>query len=692
MAKKILDFNHSSIVEKIKQYYKAENSKIKDSKKKYLVKEFLEEYPEIQNLCRKDIFKWEEVPGEDDARLKEYLAEKFQFSDIRDSIFRKEGTIISIEFNENVIKLTLDEESEIVILQLNSDNSSDLVLRKEKGKSNVYRYEFDYSLDSNLPIDLISRKPSDSKSNRKSTLKNQYFYSLFFVASTKEMPKSLERAMQFYKFYLSAIVDSDRFEIILVPSDITKISSDNKKFLRQNGFGLWTFPKSTPKIEIQSTNNQILIGQEIQKILDKHPISSNSEKLVGDITKTVIILNDYTVNSLVGAKLEQFGKSYIDRYLMNTIFELKNISYRDVLLDYIAQQLTEKSDEYEFANEVFSELWSTQIGLQYTEFLKKFEPSLQYIFAETREKNDPIYRDHYLHQFQVFLLGLPIIDCYYDEFKKSYENPELCWLIAASFHDIAYPIEKYHQWIKSCFDMVCKIDRDPIELELKQQFIDEKLLGCMGYLICEYCKVYEKQPQLTHNWLVEKDKTIQFFYDQISRHKNHGVMSSISLLKMIQLEENKNKIKEKFQKEKDPFDYCLKNIFMPSSLAIALHDKKVWDITTEIKFADDPLTFLLIFCDTVQEWGRPSKAEEKEAINKGMKFYLNKYACRDTTVEIVLKTPDCEKTEEFFTNKQQEIKKIEKFLKQPHSINFKIKLWDKNDDGEDFSMKGPKNR
>jgi hypothetical protein len=703
MKESELEFNHSSLVQKIRLYYEDQNKKIRVPEKKFEIKEFLDEYPEIQNSCRKDIFRWEEIPGKDENRLKDYLKEKFNVSGIDKSAFKKEPKKISIKIEQNAIILILDEEREVVTLKFNSEKSSDLVLRKEKGKMTVYQYEYDYSLDSNLPIDLIIRNTLLNKKSTKKPQAKHYFYFLFFVASTKELPKSLERAMQFYKFYLSGIVESDKFEIILVPSENTIINSGNKKFLRDNGFGLWTFKKSSsiPRIEIEPITNSALINNIIQKVFDKYPVFPESKKIVANLSKTINSSNEYTVHSLVGAKLEQFGKSYIDRYLMNKIFNLKKISYRDKLLEYITQQLTEKSDEYEFANEVFSQLWSTNIGLKYTEFLKKFEPSLQYLFAETREKNDPIYRDHYLHQFQVFLLGLPIIDNYYDDFCKYYDSPEICWLIASSFHDIAYPVEMYHHWIKSCFDMVCKIEQDPIELKLKSQFIDEKILASMGYLICEYCKIYEKNPELKHNWLMEKDAIIQFFYQKISREKNHGLMSSISLLKMIQINANKKKIINKFKEKPDPFDYALKKIFMPSSLAIALHDKKAWKmiekkkewpLISEIQFEDDPLTFLLIYCDAVQEWGRPSKAEEKEEINKGMKFYLHDYIFKDKIVKIILKTPDCEKTEDFFTNKQKELKNIAQFLKEPKSISFKIHLSDKNNDGEDFAMKGPKSR
>ena len=54
-----------------------------------------------------------------------------------------------------------------------------------------------------------------------------------------------------------------------------------------------------------------------------------------------------------------------------------------------------------------------------------------------------------------------------------------------------------------------------------------------------------------------------------------------------------------------------------------LKDKEHWEKLDEkcpiplIKYETDPLTFLLIFCDSFQEWGRPFKSKEEYYIKEG---------------------------------------------------------------------------
>lgn len=132
MKESELEFNHSSLVQKIRLYHEDQNKKIMVPEKKFEIKEFLDEYPEIQNSCRKDIFRWEEIPGKDENRLKDYLKEKFNVSGIHKSTFKKEPKKISIKIEQNAIILILDEEREVVTLKFNSEKSSELVLRKKR--------------------------------------------------------------------------------------------------------------------------------------------------------------------------------------------------------------------------------------------------------------------------------------------------------------------------------------------------------------------------------------------------------------------------------------------------------------------------------------------------------------------------------------------------------------------------------
>ena len=62
------------------------------------------------------------------------------------------------------------------------------------------------------------------------------------------------------------------------------------------------------------------------------------------------------------------------------------------------------------------------------------------------------HRDHYLHQFQVFLMGSCILDKLLDLNHPdiiSNTKIDVQWLIASSFHDMAYPLQLYEDWAKN---------------------------------------------------------------------------------------------------------------------------------------------------------------------------------------------------------------------------------------------------
>lgn len=387
-------------------------------------------------------------------------------------------------------------------------------------------YEADtYSIDIDLPIDIICVEEKLEKNPDKKKREKFCYYTLFLVASANYNSALLENRILFYKFYLSKLISPKRFKMVLVTTD--SIGCIKEKFFQENGIGLWKF------VDIKKEPRKIFSPISLREQMAKD-FEENKEKLKQD--DFPLFFDRYihdAVSAIGGVRPEQFGERYLDRKVMDKIFGLKKICYGEDLSSCINEQLTEKSNEYEFANEVFTKLWGNYIGLPYTKFLKSFEPGLQYIFAARIKKRGRIYRDHYLHQFQVFLLGLPIIDNFYKVFKDKYENPELSWLIASSFHDFAYPIQEYDTWSEEFFKEAFNIKKTPVALELKSNFVDHRFLCCMGYLIDSLCCVHYKR-ELKSNWLDDENALIQFFYKEITDAKNHGILSSISFLKMIQ--------------------------------------------------------------------------------------------------------------------------------------------------------------
>lgn len=590
-----------------------------------------------------------------------------------------------------------------------------------------------------LPIDLISvekrreftelaQKEGTSKKKKTRLVNN---YTLFFVISSRKTLRRknlnyFEKRLSFYLYYFSRISEPQRFRINVIISKSINLPREFIQFCAESGLGLWTIdltdrtrkrkrkeickPKTLRERMIcdfgNAVDNPAEVGEAIGKICrgigikDASSFRKAIKESAGDFT---ILFEKYILeaaDAIAGVTDVEFGRRYLDRELLYQTCRLNKVSYRAKLIELVTQHLDENYDDYEFVSEVFKILWRECFGIPYVKFLETFEPALLHIFAEG--ERDKIYRDHYIHQFQVFLLGLYIIDKCYESFAKKYKRPELCWLVTASFHDMAYPIQLYDDWTDEFFNKVFKV-KNLGHVELKTNFVDKSFLRAFSYLIVRLCEVIKgKKPSV--NWVANENELLQCFYEEITgpKKKNHSVLSSLCLLKLIQ-EKFAQTVKIKGMQYKEAFDY----IFVPSALAIALHDKDMWEkLRNEekwkgrvdkcplpvLEFELDPLSFILIFCDSIQEWGRPTKSKiankEKERLNR---FYLKstKYE-PDKGFDITIHTPNRRREEEFFKNKEKELRNLQTFLKQPSNIEFTIHLEDKDGKGvkEGFRMLG----
>lgn len=597
-------------------------------------------------------------------------------------------------------------------------NFSDMISAlQKKFKRRKYDIANIYEEEPRLPIDIFCSKGKGKEQE----------WCMVIVASINDISEEFQKKLLFYQYYLSLHYNTSQYKIVLAIPDsaivetipyYAKTEEEKKKdFYKEQGFGLWKISKKRNSkghdtFEISeelapmtlrdrqrgkfknwfaSRDNYLSpeekreTSEEVSTQLEKIASNNQTSKYIARFFDTYI--HD-SVYGIAGFNPIKFEERYIDAKLPEQMLKLERISYQDDLFVAINDHLSNKGSEYKFVTDVFSKLWEKCIGISYSNFLQTFDPALQHIFAGERKKGI-IYRDHYIHQFQVFLLGLYIINKRYYDFTKKCNKPEINWLIISSFHDIAYPVQLYDQWSDDFFEKVFNVS-GIANLDIKSNFVDKTFLGCMSYLIRKLCSDVLNE-KVEDNWITEKDTLVRFFHDQITNAKNHCILSSIALLKEVQKSEYEEQIKGVLGIA-GKFQDILDDIFIPSALAIALHDKKVWQELKKkelplLKFEDDPLSFLLIFCDNVQEWGRPSQSAKKE---EKKRFYLKdlRYDSK-RGFDVTIWTPNHAKTEPFFKDKKTELGGIKTFLQQPSNIKFVIRLEDKDKVGEDFEMKGP---
>lgn len=280
-------------------------------------------------------------------------------------------------------------------------------------------------------------------------------------------------------------------------------------------------------------------------------------------------------------------QEYFPLILQASISDLSiNTKCKDILVDFF-DRITSNVSIEEAVVDLLQELWK-RYELDYnfnSTIFRNFEMFNTDILSEI-----PHYRDHFIHQIVVFIIGIIIMDNLHnninDAFESAYHIPsldvEVAWFYTAIFHDIAYPLESINQWIENIIKKFLSSSHHGIRssLPLEDILFDSEYLNSIDRI-----RKFHKD-LLKRNDLKIRDTMIRVLRGQDEKNTglDHGIMGALLLL-------GENRF--------DPND------ILPSASAIALHNKlKSQDQIEKISFDNHPLAFLLIYCDILHEWGR----------------------------------------------------------------------------------------
>lgn len=338
---------------------------------------------------------------------------------------------------------------------------------------------------------------------------------------------------------------------------------------------------------------------------------------------------------------------------------------------------------------------------------RKFEKNQRNLFRIRR------YRDHFLHQINVYLLGLAIINiingtfkgAIIDDFNKAYftganqkyqniNDISFIWFIAAMFHDIAYPIEKCGGWLDAFFQQYIyrqKDNRSILEanINIANMISDVDYNSFIEELAEYHRKLNFRKENLNYTDIMNEQSVNKGcevrtqILDQIIRHRDHGILAAVMLL-------------QSFRDENEIFKFLF-----PAAAAISIHnflwtDKEILDNPCQtckkyrcekckewgksydkyyknwaernknrpsrdkvedlryISYENDPVGFLLVLCDLLQDWGRYDFENLKQAVDPYFDpCQLVKIETEDNKIvfEIEIKT-------EFYYYHPQEIRKL----------------------------------
>lgn len=555
-----------------------------------------------------------------------------------------------------------------------------------------------------LPIDLFCKKRVGYDKETKKPIMN---YHVFLVSSVEQITERFRVLLSFCRFYLTFYQTPSPRDLKLTLVIAAGAEIQNEKFYKENRFGLWivnreedstglaTF-KITEKLKplpfrdkqkVDFKNKFMIKGRylspgESKKAPKNHTDAlkaiSSDDKASEYVTRSFDEYIRDAGEAIMKFRPISFEGRYIDKKLLELNIELKNILYKDELFSFLNEHLSKKESDFEFCSSKLNELWCSYLDDRgYPLVHEKFEPLLKQLL--------PKYRDHFLHQYQDFLLGTYILDGLIQNDildKEKTEDYSRGWLLASTFHDFSYCIQEYDKWSTEFFKEMFNI-KEPIgSIDLKRHYFENSFSSSIEHLLSEL----ERSLSISENSRIDQLNTLRhFFYHQMTDNKNHAVISCLTLFKRF----------EKY-KEEEPEEF--KNMILHAGLSVLLHDDEIWQTLSgyksfggnqEEKWISDvreakllqkldfevcPLAFLLIVCDNVQDWGRPFNDVQIDEILKIADVHLRNVVVTSEEVTIQIYTRVLGKTKKFLGRKRNVMNKLQKILKAP--LPFIVEYWD----------------
>ena len=414
----------------------------------------------------------------------------------------------------------------------------------------------------------------------------------------------------------------------------------------QNGIGLLKV-SDAEVVVVESAHSLLDVYKaEIKESIRK---ASNEDEIISATNQTVERLSEDYIHRLVYYGDSVFrrreiigrGTQDLSLLLLDRLQGISNIQYRGELIQLANGYRKETREDYQIALDTVKSLWQSRFQTDYPDVQRDFEPILQL---------DPKYRDHFLHTFQVFLLGALMIDELYHTTpiqafgESSGSLVEDAWLAASTYHDFHYPVQECEAWMKKFFKQYLNLENGvPISLNLEGVVVRDDFLSKMQ----EICAIINYEMD---------DCILRFVFEKTAVERDHAALATLSFLnkfednsKLAGAAKSQAALSILLHAEGNWKSFCGRED-CEHSWEVALSNKR---IITNLRFDTLPLAFLLAYCDVAQEWGRVGRNYElsrPELVGltiDGTKILIHILVENDSS----------------FGEKQEEIQRLKRFLR-----------------------------
>jgi hypothetical protein len=315
-----------------------------------------------------------------------------------------------------------------------------------------------------------------------------------------------------------------------------------------------------------------------------------------------------------------------DRIVLTKLFGLGRTRYGEIISNILPDIISEWGEsgkerylevKLESMKKAMKQLWVELAGKTETfKIFNEFETFEEILFRSNSRRANYEYRGHYVHQFDVFLIGYYLLNRLLEEnttaariFQGKSRNPNFTWLLAGTFHDMGYPIERIDYWFSDILNVF-------LGVVTQYQVEVEKIFPPIFSKYIEILSGWNYNPEVLtslSNTQLLRDWSFYNILETNLRKKNHGVISSLllmhSLLTKEKIAQSPTWIMETFPTE-----------VLPACHAIALHGLESEGFI--VSFGEHPYAFLLMLCDAVQDWQRSIDSEDHSEL-KAIDFSIS---------------------------------------------------------------------
>lgn len=358
-------------------------------------------------------------------------------------------------------------------------------------------------------------------------------------------------------------------------------------------------------------------GEAIIEMIDECTVDAEKRSYT-NIYRGIQLLDALkSLNTKIAGSKDEFPENYrvYKELLLHLFFVFKRHTY--IGEDEIMKRVKHFADD-------LGKAVGLSNSLSFGTSLELFKSHEDLMLYETSQ-----YRDHFMHQFHVFVVGYIILnhigfDNIAVTIKKrlktpihKYENIDIkainvlrIWVLTAFFHDICYLFEEFEDGIATFLEKMLKM-KIPIKVDwasiLYNVTDNDKDYSYKNSEGSKYAK-YIQNMILLFKSMDKKERTNRIesfgtFIQAILGKNDHAVLSALYLIDQYESlhGDQKNHVKE--------VEFYL------AALAISIHNGiykyLMMGQEYQLSFESFPLEFLLIYCDLIQEWGRTKRTKAK---------------------------------------------------------------------------------